>query len=444
MGEKKGFALSKGAFMRSQLLPAFLLSLSRPIVCLLGFVLLLGYALQGTASAQDILIFRTPENNQTSYKKEDIILEVEISAFEPILQVKINGEIQPVSKASFVTLKKDYKLEEGDNTIRVEVFTEFDSATKEFEITLNLPKVDTGRTFRLINVLGYSTISNVLKQAEYTVSDPTAPETKGTKQFLVVIPQMDWKVGKNNTYRIGGLFSRDIYDHEDMRLEQISFNQLNTSFILRWGEGSRWTVGMALNHVAQDYDNIIKYKNTLENDVALFTSLRFGLGKKQYWEVGYEYKKQEFLGEPAEGEEQTDEDGSVNTLSGEWLSNVSVFRGKLKGSYATFSTQGEFKRKTVLRLSYGMDYLKGSFLFGFGIRAKQSEYDVPDPEIDPVNFPDGIALSETNLGFLGNVMYLFSPSWMINLDVLKESQTANYTGAEYGNTAMTTSLIMVF
>ena len=61
---------------------------------------------------QDFLIIRPMGNNKSVVSAREFIFEVEASAFEPILEVKINGEVQDIAQKSWVSVKKlsNYKL----------------------------------------------------------------------------------------------------------------------------------------------------------------------------------------------------------------------------------------------------------------------------------------------------------------------------------------------
>ena len=115
------------------------------------------------AIAQDILIVRPLNNNTTVARKQEIIFEVEASSFAPIIEVRINGEVQPIDPSPTVNVRKQVRLARGINTFLVEVATEFENASKEFEIRFGKVPPKAKKQFQFITILGQESVSNPLK-----------------------------------------------------------------------------------------------------------------------------------------------------------------------------------------------------------------------------------------------------------------------------------------
>ncbi|MCZ6558370.1 MAG: hypothetical protein O7A69_11420 [SAR324 cluster bacterium] len=103
----------------------------------------------GTTKTQQpgILIFRPLDNNEkVLVEGEDQLLvvpggrmfmfQVEISAFAPVVEVRINGRVQRVPRNTFILLKQPQFLRYGMNSIVVEAFTRFARSRREFRIEL--------------------------------------------------------------------------------------------------------------------------------------------------------------------------------------------------------------------------------------------------------------------------------------------------------------------
>lgn len=101
----------------------------------------------GAASEESILIFRPLEDNREIYfSNEDELLavpggrmflfQVEISAFSPLLEVRVNGRVYAQPQSTWVLLKMPQYLRPGKNRIVVEARTGRELTTREFVVEL--------------------------------------------------------------------------------------------------------------------------------------------------------------------------------------------------------------------------------------------------------------------------------------------------------------------
>ena len=174
-----------------------------------------------------------------------------------------------------------------------------------------------------------------------------------------------------------------------------------------------------------------------QNNAILFTSLRVGVGEKpSYLEFGLEIKDQQQTEEALDPDR--DEDALLTTLHATLVGRLFGLKSKTKLAVSENDADGMFKDKTVLRLSEELSHPFGSFVLGFGFRARRNEFKEQDP-----NFNDETP-TETLLGYFVNGLYAFSRSWILTLEVLTETQSSNVEASEYDNFSFSTSLIYVF
>ena len=393
------------------------------------------------AQAQDILIVRPLNNNQTVATKQEIDFEVVVSSFAPVIEVKFNGEPQPLDPAPTVIVSKSMRLERGINTILVQVATEFETAEKEFEIRFGKPEKKKRPNFQLITMLGAQQKSNPLKLKD--------GEIAGTRTFLVLVPRYDWFFGKRDTLRLQSIIARDSYDKEELAAEEVALTQLTLRWIDGNGKNDLWTLGVG-------YDSIVT-ETADATDAFLFTDFRWGFGEgPSYFEFGLEWKQQEFEGEPDDAffldpanppdpadpalieARNNDEDAQVVTLRSTLQSELWTFKSKLKFEFSTLDADGKFKDKDTIKLSEQLSKAFGAWVLGFGLRAKQNSFKESNPQFGDV------APSETLLTFFFNSTVALSKSWLITAEVLTESQTSNVDTSEYDNTALSLAIINVF
>jgi hypothetical protein len=387
-----------------------------------------------TAWGQDILIVRPLDNNQTEVKKRKIVFAVEVSSFDPVLRVTINGEPQKLDPAPTVLIKKRVRLKPGLNKFLVEVTTEFDTASKEFEIRYRTKKKAPAEVkkdpFQLIGVLGGQTSSNALKVPA------GATETSARRDFLILIPRYDWVLTKASTLRFQAIFSRDLQEKLELESEEIAFTQFTGSWIINTSKTNSWTFGLGYNLIYQKVDSLLNGENRKEYDVFLFGSVRRGLGPKSFYDVSLELKTQELVEEPVDPD--SNEDAQATTLLAALEGPLGGFKGKLKGGYATTDADGKLKDKDVLRLSADLSVPLGTFILGFGVKARQNKFKEPNP------FFNDVTPEETLTTYFLNGTLPLSRSWIVTAEYLTESQSSNVPSSEYENDGVATSIIFIF
>ena len=391
------------------------------------------------AYGQDILIVRPLNNSSTVAKEQEITFEVNVSSFAPIIEVRINGEPQPINPSPTVSVRKLMRLERGFNTILVEVATEFESASKEFEIRFGKPPVKEPKHFQLVIILGQDSVSNPLKASD------SASEVSGTRSFLVLVPRYDWFPSKSDTLRLQMIASRDSYAEEALADEEVAFTQLTLSWILGFSKTDFLTLGMGYNSIYTGFDSLSQGMTRQAYDSFLFSDYRLGIGEVAYWEFGIEYKQEIFVDEsdhditsPSYVDPDEDEDATIITLRTKLDTPFLGLRNRLKFSFANYDTDGKLKQKDQIKLSDDITAALGPFIFGIGVRVKQNDFKEPDPSYDD------IAPSETLTSYVLNTTWAIFSSWLLVLEGLSESQSSNVAESEYDNTKITLSTLVIF
>lgn len=390
------------------------------------------------AVAQDILIVRPLNNNQTVARQREIIFEVNVSSFAPIIEVKINGESQPIDPSPTVNVRKQVRLERGINTFLVEVATEFENASKEFEIRFGKKPPKANEQFQFITILGQDSVSNPLKVSS------GGNEVSGTRSFLILIPRYDWFPSKRDTLRLQFLMSRDSYDKEELADEEAAFTQLTLSWIKGFSKTDFLTFGGGYNLIYSRFDSIAQGLTRKAYDTFLSTDYRLGIGEAGSWEFGIEYKQQNFVDEPDPdsstfaSEQEVDEDATIITLRTMLDTPFFGLKNNLRFSFAQFDTDGKLKQKDQIRLSDTVTKALGPVVLGLGVRVKQNDFKEPDPAFDDV------APSETLTGYAFNAIWAIFPSWILAFEALSESQSSNVAESEYDNTMFSLSTIIIF
>ncbi|MDH4247166.1 MAG: hypothetical protein OEW39_05055, partial [Deltaproteobacteria bacterium] len=238
----------------------------------LGLLVLVGCLSLGMpkpVQAQDIVIFRPADRTEQTVTTPSYLLRVEISAFAPVEQVRING--QPVSHAknTRVVVDKRLSLKPGRNHIVVDAKAGNQTVSQEFFITLKLPKSaeaylegegeEPEAGFHMVTMLGAQRGSNPLH-----LPNPTG--TTGGRRFLVVVPRYDFSLGAHSTFRLQGIASRESYPKKRFKSLEVEFTQLGAQWIKGAVESGEWNLGVGANAVDQRYRTLLQGRTRLEND----------------------------------------------------------------------------------------------------------------------------------------------------------------------------------
>ncbi|MEE8396698.1 MAG: hypothetical protein V3S29_11630, partial [bacterium] len=196
---------------------------------------------------QDILIFRPLHNSRRAVTTADMLFEVEVSAFDPIVEVKINGRRQRLSPATWVAIRTTVRLRPGENKFRVEAATKTEKAVREFRIRLEgfAKEEEEPRVFSMLTVLGTESATNVNKVPEPADPDAETVPIPGTRTFLLAVPSWEWDISPGSALRIRAIISRDRWDNADppddedlkaaqdtaLNAEEIAYTQIAFSYI---------------------------------------------------------------------------------------------------------------------------------------------------------------------------------------------------------------------
>lgn len=390
---------------------------------------------------QDILIFRPLHNSRRVATAADVLFEVEVSAFDPIVEVKINGRRQRFSPATWVALRTTVRLRPGENKFRVEAATKTEKAVREFRIRLEgLAKADEDKTriFTMLTVLGTESAENVTKVR------PSGTPISGTRTFLLAVPSWEWDISPGSALRIRSIISRDQWaaadpaDDAELNAEEIAYTQIAFSYIRKLSEKDHWDIGLGTNVLYQTFDSVLQGATSLEQDSLLLANLHFGFGESHFYEFGLEVKGKAMEGEPADTAE--DEDGTVISLKGVLDMGFGSFRTRIGAGVANFDAEGSNKVKTVSRFFVGAKYALGGFKFGLGAKTKQSDF--PENANGPI--------SETLVTTLVDLTYGFTKSLFFTLASKTEARSSNVVNdaggddRQYENTGTSAALIYNF
>lgn len=324
----------------------------------LGLVLIAVFSGSGIALAAETLITRPLDQSEVEVTTEEYELVVDISAFDEIRNVEINGEAQNITQGDTVRVRSVQHLATGRNTFLVTVNTESESVSKEYVITRVLEASTPDELeeregpLGLIFMIGAQQNSNVLLDS--------TNEESGVKLFAIAIPTYTNILDETSKIRVRGIFSRETYSDEKFKDAEIGFNQVLALYIKGPSELDNWSVGAGFNKIYTGFG--VTGDNDAEQDIFVVAALRGELASKAFYILQIDFMDRD---RPDPTDTDFNEDAMVITLKADYDHSAGAARGRLKAWYTIDDTDGKFAAKTELRLS--ADYkFPASSLFGSG------------------------------------------------------------------------------
>ena len=195
---------------------------------LLSFwIILFGFGIS-SAFAQNILIFSTSHSNTGPSDVADAqgVLKIQISTFSPIVEIKVNNDLQALQGKTSAQLDYKYQLSPGENRISVLVKTEAGEQTREFVLVLAESKAEAAekaqKPFQLIVIGNFESTDNVTNVKENKESD--------TKIGVTIIPRYKMDTGPDSDLLLQGIILREKYSNSDLPSPQVEFMQLGVSW----------------------------------------------------------------------------------------------------------------------------------------------------------------------------------------------------------------------
>ncbi|MDH4246980.1 MAG: hypothetical protein OEW39_04105 [Deltaproteobacteria bacterium] len=384
-------------------------------------LILLGGAGPGLAYGEEtILIVRPLSNSKVDIDTTDYLFEVEVSAFEPLETVSINGESQTLpAAADWVVLKKRITLVEGKNVVTVEGQTASAIVTKQFPIfydpqKIGYSKLDAGRTFTLVGVFGGQYATNPARLEK---------DTPGLKLVAMFVPRYKHPLDPATLLQVDGLIYRDKYNDKKFEWLDSAITEVKVSQVNTLSASESWQFGGGYGLYANQFDNPLQYKYKQHSD--LFLSGAFTQGQDESGSRTYEgeYRKISY-----------DQGPNITALSvmGRMGEQVGMFRGKFHGKYKQEKADQGSQDSTTVELGAGLTTPLAQLMDSGG---EGAPWDVgAGLRLASIKGGSNFKISRTTL--LLNARQQLSPKSFFLVELSNENQSSNIPGYGYGNTAL--------
>ena len=364
-------------------------------------------------------------------KKPEGQLRFQVSAFSPILAVKVNGYAQMIRPGlDFMEYEVPYQLLPGDNTFEIFVQTRDAEIRQPILLTYNPPQTIQPREplpVDLVLILGQVQSDNMLLVPE------SSTKRSASKNELLLSLSYHFPLGKIQKLFFKGLLKIDRQQDRSLASQEILFRQFGLDYQDRDLWGVSFISGLGQNVISSKSDSASSgsegFVKTSES-LFLFGSTENKFGKSTSLHTKLQLEMQNKV--------TTDsEDGTLNHfyLDGKTTLFGIRFNGGLQNSSSGFKETVKNYQTSVFKM--GIQYPWESWIFGFQFRTSDQKYKELDPasQIIPQHKQDLISLQSK---------YSFTKTMIGDLTLNQTKKASNDASKAYQESQLALQLIMVY
>jgi len=364
-------------------------------------------------------------------KKPEGQLRFQVSAFSPILAVKVNGYAQMIRPGlDFMEYEVPYQLLPGDNTFEIFVQTRDAEIRQPILLTYNPPQTIKPREplpVDLILILGQVQSDNMLLVPE------SSTKRSASKNELLLSLSYYFSLSKIQKLFFKGLLKIDRQQDRSLASQEILFRQFGLDYQDRDLWGFSFTSGLGQNVISGKGDSgssgsegFVKTSESL----FLFGSAENKFGKSTSLHTKLQFEMQNKV--------TTDsEDGTLNHfyLDGKTTLFGIRFNGGLQNTSSALKETVKNYQTSIFKI--GIQYPWESWIFGFQFRTSDQKYKELDPasQIIPQHKQDLISLQSK---------YSFTKTMIGDLTLNQTKKASNDASKAYQESQLALQLIMVY
>lgn len=326
-----------------------------------------------TAMAENTLIFSTSHSNisPTDVKQAEGVLKIQVSSFSPIVEIRVNDQVQATQNQTSAKIEVPYQLSVGENRFLVLVKTEEVEKTKEFVLklaeTMEKPAKKAKKPFQLILLGGIEQTDNATSVKDDKEAD--------MKTSLMVIPRYKLPLKSNSNLLLQGVLLREKYANSDLASTQIEYTQVGANWFNRSGFGD-WQVDLGWTDIGST-TAADATRADVESDIYIGGSVRLNALDKKNVSLGLKYTLKN-AGEPVS--EDHDGDGGALVINAAWDRKIDKIKGQLKAGIEQNSAKGKYQNYSATNLGVKGDYpLNKQMVLSGLFNMKQTAYSESDP-----------------------------------------------------------------
>lgn len=384
---------------------------------------------ENTESAQKILIFRTSPGKES---RAEGWFRFQVSAFSPLLVVKVNGFAQMISKdADWAEYEIPYFLKQGKNLFTIFVQTKTGEREEEFIVSYEPPAKKSKAPPPLNGVImfGQTNSDNMLSVQEANT------KTSAAKNDLLLSGAYAFEINDESAVSLNAVLKFDRHQNRSLVAEEVLFRQFGTEYRHKNLLSLDFSSGLGQSVISLKEANPTNpYKaGEFSEDVQ---SLFLFISAKKSW--GRQFSGSLKIQLDSQNKVTTDsEDGNLTLISLGAKSRWDEFRfqGRLDSKSTALKDSSKDYQTTVL--DAGVSYSWTPWVFGLNYQNMNQQYANADPATNVVlqNKKDEMSL---------NCKYSFSNSTIVGGDMKQIKQSSNDATKAYQANQFTMQYIWMF
>jgi len=384
---------------------------------------------QSSESPQEILIFRTSPGKES---RAEGWFRFQVSAFSPLLVVKVNGFAQMVTKdADWAEYEVPYFLKEGKNLFTIFVQTKTGEREEEFIVTYEPPEKRSKAPPPLngIIMVGQTHSDNILSVQEGN------SKINAAKNDLLLSGAYAFEINDESAVSINAILKFDRHQNRSLVAEEVLFRQFGTEYRHKNLLSLDLSSGLGQSVISLKEANPSNpYKaGEFSEDVR---SLFLFISAIKSW--GRQFSGSLKIQLDSQNKVTTDsEDGNLTLISlGAKLRwDEFRFQGRLDSKSTALKDSSKDYQSTVL--DAGVSYTWTPWVFGFNFQNMNQQYKNADAASNLVlqNKKDEMSL---------NCKYAFSNSTIVGGDLKQIKQASNDATKTYQANQLIMQYIWMF
>ncbi len=384
---------------------------------------------QSSESPQEILIFRTSPGKES---RAEGWFRFQVSAFSPLLVVKVNGFAQMVTKdADWAEYEVPYFLKQGKNLFTIFVQTETGQREEEFIVTYEPPEKKSKEQPPLNGVImiGQTFSDNILSVQEGN------SKINAAKNDLLLSGAYAFEINKESAVSLSAVLKFDRHQNRSLVAEEVLFRQFGTEYRHKNLLTLDFSSGLGQNVISLKEANPSNPHKAGEfredvQSIFLFISANKSWGGLFSGSLKIQLDSQDKV--------KTDsEDGNLTLMSLGAKSRWGEFRfqGRLDSKSTALKDSSKDFQSTVL--DAGVSYSWSPWVFGFNFQNRNQQYKKADAASNLVlqNKKDEMSL---------NFKYAFSNSTIAGGDLKQIKQASNDATKTYQANQLIMQYIWMF
>ena len=385
--------------------------------------------LQGSVTSEEILIFRTSPGKES---RAEGWFRFQVSAFSPLMVVKVNGFAQMVTKdADWAEYEIPYFLKKGKNLFKIFVQTKTGEREQEFIVTYE-PVVKKRKTPPPLNgivMFGQTNSDNILSTQEGNT------KTSAAKNDLLLSAAYAFGLNEESAVSLNVVLKFDRHQNRSLVAEEVLFRQFSTEYRHKNLLGLDFNTGMGQSVISlKDANPTNPYKaGEFKEDVQ---SLFIYVGGKKRW--GRTFSGNLKIQLDSQNKVKTDSEDGTLTLASlgakmrwydfRFLAGLDSRSTKFKESSKDYQTT---------QIDAGGTFSWFPWVFGLNFQNSNQQYKNADPATELVlqNKKDELTV---------NCKYVFSRSTIVGIDYKQIKQASNDALRAYSKNQFSLQYIWMF